>query len=108
MESRVTRALRLPCWHTATTSWLRRSNPDERYFVADQPDLLEPPEHFLDAGQPGPRLLILAIGIGEHKIDASLYGLALPHFVEQVHGSEAARYVERGGVLTSSMKMLFS
>jgi hypothetical protein len=27
MESKVTRALRLPRWHTATTSWLRRSKP---------------------------------------------------------------------------------
>ena len=63
---------------------------NERYVIAHQSDLLVSPEHLLDAGQPGHRLLILTIGIGEGEIDACLHRLALPHFVEQVvHGSEA-------------------
>src|SRR5213079_1926994 len=61
---------------------------DERHVLAKQLDALVPAEHRLDAGKPGYRLLVLAIGIGERKIDASLHRLALPHFVEQiVHGT---------------------
>ncbi len=110
MESRVTRALRLPCWHDGNHVVVAQIEADERHFVAHQPDLLEPSEHLLDAAQPGHRLLILTVGIGKGKIDARLHRLALPHFVEQaVHRSEEARYARdlpeglgRGGVLTSS------
>ena len=47
-------------------------------------DLFESAEHLLDAGQPGNRLFVLAIGISQSEVDASLHRLALAHFFEQV------------------------
>lgn len=53
------------------------------YLFAQELDSIEPPKHFLDAGEPGHRLLAFTIGVGERQLDASLDGLALLHLDEK-------------------------